>query len=356
MAGVKGTLYRHEVELAHPVRASGQHHLRRDRLFLALEHRSVVGYGEVAPQLTALNGDPGVDDVISAACVILARTELISTDVAGTFTGWRVGDLDGADPSIRWANSLVDMALRDWEMKARGVRAETAWPARYDPPAQVSVSVLDDAPWSEVTAVARVRVKCAPDPLGAEALERLAALSVPILLDLNAGADSVAQVHELLGQLSGVVVVDAVEQPFGIEQFSEHAQLARQLNVAVSLDESVRSLADVARIVAQGSATMICVKPARVGGFERAVEIIERARGEGLRAYVGGFFESPYARLVNRVLARHCVEEPSDLVDVATRATGWTECVEARFGFGASPSAELLRRAERVAVFAKGPS
>ena len=75
---------------------------------------------------------------------------------------------------------------------------------------------------------------------------------------------------------------------------------------------------DVAQIVRYQAADLLCVKPARVGGLANARTIVARAREAGLRPYVGGFFESPYARHVHRALARSCVDEPSDLgpVDV----------------------------------------
>ena len=47
------------------MRASERHD-ERTRLFLRLEHDGVRWYGEVAPQPLALNGDPGVDDVLDA--------------------------------------------------------------------------------------------------------------------------------------------------------------------------------------------------------------------------------------------------------------------------------------------------
>jgi L-alanine-DL-glutamate epimerase-like enolase superfamily enzyme len=86
------------------------------------------------------------------------------------------------------------------------------------------------------------------------------------------------------------------------------------------------------------------VKPARVGGYANARTIIERARALGLRPYVGGFFESPLARSVNRTLAHHLVDEPSDIGPVATKANGekpWF--LEVSTGFGLVPTPEFLR-------------
>jgi hypothetical protein len=87
------------------------------------------------------------------------------------------------------------------------------------------------------------------------------------------------------------------------------------------------------------------VKPARVGGVANARTIILRAREAGLRPYLGGFFESPYARQVNRSLAQSCVDEPSDLGPVDVVTEGYASEVDVVDGaFGVSPSAEMLAR------------
>ena len=58
---MKLTLWRDEAVLRRPVVAAHQSHGVRSRLFLRIEHDGVIGFGEVAPQPTALHGDPGVD-------------------------------------------------------------------------------------------------------------------------------------------------------------------------------------------------------------------------------------------------------------------------------------------------------
>jgi hypothetical protein len=87
------------------------------------------------------------------------------------------------------------------------------------------------------------------------------------------------------------------------------------------------------------------VKPARVGGLANARAIIVKARDVGLRAYVGGFFESPYGRRVNRWLAANCVDEPSDVGAVEVVLDGYErEVEETAGGFGLRPSREMLAR------------
>jgi L-alanine-DL-glutamate epimerase-like enolase superfamily enzyme len=112
--------------------------------------------------------------------------------------------------------------------------------------------------------------------------------------------------------------------------------LARDLEVPLSLDESVTSTARLRLIARHEAATLVCVKPPRVGGLAVARTILTEARVLGLRAYVGGFFESPLARRVHACLAasQHC--EPSDISSVHAR--GDEKDVDRALGLGTIPS------------------
>ena len=144
-----------------------------------------------------------------------------------------------------------------------------------------------------------------------------------------------------------------MEQPYAVGNVVDHARLAARLEIDLSLDEGVRSLGDVAQIVRYRAATMLCVKPARVGGLANARTIIERARSLGLKVYLGGFFESPYARCVHRALANSMIDEPSDVghVDLAESVD---EVSSVSSSFGLEPSASLLGRASALTVVRTG--
>ena len=95
---------------------------------------------------------------------------------------------------------------------------------------------------------------------------------------------------------------------------------------------------------------MVCVKPARVGGLANARSIILRAQQLGLRVYLGGFFESPFARRVHRALANGCgITEPSDLGDVALEDED-SEVTVIASSFGVEPASSMLARAESLTV------
>jgi len=346
---MKVTLYRQDVVLERPVRASKQDHEGRSRLFVRLEHEGAFGYGEVAPQPERLNGDPSVDDVLDATHDLLARLSDVVTR-EGALPSWsRVARLAASTPAANAAAALFEMAVLDRELRSASRSVEELWAPRFSTPRQATFSLLDDeTDWRVGDPVARVRAKIAPGPLSERALERLARLSVPVLVDYNCSASDDDDVLRQVDQIRDVATISAVEQPYGVGNLADHARLARRLDVALSLDEGVRSLRDLTQIVSYQAATMICVKPARVGGLANARTLFARADELGLDAYLGGFFESPFARRVHQLLANSCVRQPSDLGDVALDDDADLEVVELATSFGVEPSPAMLERAARI--------
>lgn len=180
-------------------------------------------------------------------------------------------------------------------------------------------------------------------------LERVAALEVPVLLDFNCSARSDNDVLHQVDQIGEVATIGAVEQPYDVGNIVDHARLASRLDVPLSLDEGVRTLRDLSQIVRHEAASVVCVKPARVGGLANARTLIAKANELGLRVYLGGFFESPFARRVHRTLADNCISEPSDLDDVALRENV-VEVEATSTSFGVEPAAAVLAEAEAFSV------
>ncbi|MDE3221975.1 MAG: hypothetical protein KGL79_00925 [Acidobacteriota bacterium] len=337
------TLFRHEVALTHAVRGGAQRHETRTRLYLSLRDGASRGVGEVAPQPQFLNGDPGVDDVIVELAETVLPQLLAIREREGALASWsRWGRLVGPRPASRPAVALVEMALLDLELRRAARGLDELWPAARDPGFQRVVSLMDvDDEWPDLSGVRRLRAKLRPGRIDPAALERVAATGLPVILDFNATASDAAQVRDALTKVATRLDVDAVEQPFRVGNLVDTAALAREIDVAISLDESVRSLIDVEQIVRYEAAAMLCVKPARVGGVANARTIIAKARERGLRVYVGGFFESPYARRVHQLLAQHSDVEASDVAPVTTRGTPLA-LVESSAGVGWELPEEVL--------------
>ncbi len=334
--------------MRHAVLAAGQRHDARARLFLRVEHDGVAGFGEVAPQPLGLNGDAALADVIDELRVFVVPQLAQILEREGDVPSWtRVARFAGSRPASSPAVALVEMAILDRELRRTGQRASSLWPARFDTPHQATVSLLDDTEWSISPDVARVRAKTSSVMPTTLALERLRRLRVPVLLDFNCGARTDADVIEQVRIVGEVVSIAGVEQPYAVGNVVDSARLAQLLDVPLSIDEGVRSVRDVGQIVRYGAAQIVCVKPARVGGLANARSIILAAREAGLRPYVGGFFESPYARHVHALLARNCVEEPSDLAPVSVGLEGYErEIDQVSDGLGVTPSSQMLDAAD----------
>ncbi|HUZ42121.1 MAG TPA: enolase C-terminal domain-like protein [Acidimicrobiales bacterium] len=341
---MKVMLWRQDTQIRFPVRAAAQHHDQRSRLFLHVEHDGVAGYGEVAPQAQELNGDAALADVIDELRIFVVPQLQQILEREGDLPSWtRVARFAGSRAASNPAVAVVEMALLERELRFARVTIDSLWPVKFDTPLQATISLIDESAIDLDPAVARVRAKLSGAPLNSVAFRTLESLRVPVLLDYNCSARGDTDVIDEVRRIRQVCDVAAVEQPYAVGNVVDTARLAEQLDVAVSIDEGVRSIRDVAQIARYQAAEIVCVKPARVGGLANALTIILRAQEEELRAYVGGFFESPYARRVNRWLANNSVDEPSDLSPVEVQLQGYSrEVDEVSDGFGVTPSPEML--------------
>ena len=83
-----------------------------------------------------------------------------------------------------------------------------------------------------------------------------------------------------------------IEQPLFHTDLIEHAELQRQLETPICLDESIKSPRDFRLALKIGACRMVNVKPGRVGGLYNAIQIHDMARNAGIEAWVGGMLES----------------------------------------------------------------
>jgi O-succinylbenzoate synthase len=347
------TLWRDDVTLRRGVAAALQRHERRTRLFLRLRHDGVEGFGEVAPQNVALNGDPSVQDVLEELRDVTVPQLLSVVARESLAPSWtRMARFAAARPASCVAVALVEMAMLDRELRCTQQDVTSLWPRNFDTPTVATVSLIEvDEPWDLDQDAARLRAKTSPGTLSRAAIDRARQVILPVLLDFNCSASADEQVLVQVQALSGVELV-GVEQPYGAGNVIDHATLAEQLLVPISLDEGVRTLRDLDQIHRYGAAQMVCIKPARVGGLANARTMVQRASDLGLRAYLGGFFESPFARHVHRFLAEHCVVEPSDVGVVATvESLDRLEIAPVEGGFGVAPSPEMLEKSTVIATW-----
>ena len=163
-----------------------------------------------------------------------------------------------------------------------------------------------------------------------------------------------------------------VEQPFDPPGLEAHARLAGRITTPVCLDESLDSPATVERALALGACSVVCVKPARLGGLGAALQVIESCAARRVPLWMGGMFESGYARGVNTTLAAlPGFSWPGDLSPTRTYLDddvvpgprlsrsgpdgGLTALVPAGKGMGPPPDPERLHRLNAQCVRIEAP-
>ncbi|MEM0376460.1 MAG: o-succinylbenzoate synthase [Thermofilum sp.] len=105
-----------------------------------------------------------------------------------------------------------------------------------------------------------------------------------------------------------------IEQPLAYDDLVEHSILSRKLSTPVCLDESIKNLHDMVLASMIGSAEVVNIKPARVGGVLEAKRMLDAAPGLGLGAWIGGMLETGIGRAFLVALASHpSVNYPNDI-------------------------------------------
>jgi L-alanine-DL-glutamate epimerase-like enolase superfamily enzyme len=325
-------VWRRRDTLTTSVSAANVVHGARTRLFVEIRDGVVAGFGEVSPLEEGLYFDPSADAVCDALTSRAApKLASIASRERGLPPWSRVHLLSSDERDEVWAFAALEMAVLDFELALTGRSLEESWALNGDDVAEIattSIVEVDDSFVPPHTAK-RIRVKTSAGVDVERSSAAIASWNGEILLDFNGAAGDASEVRRQLSALESRCEIVAVEQPFAPGDLVSHAELARDIDVAVSLDEGVRSLVDMRLIARYGAAQLVCVKVPRVGGLAPARTMLARASELGLRAYVGGFFDSELARRANRLVAASGTREPSDVAEVVAsgpapqrRATG----------------------------------
>ncbi len=95
----------------------------------------------------------------------------------------------------------------------------------------------------------------------------------------------------MLRQLDAVELA-MIEQPLMHDDLHEHAQLQKQLQTPICLDESITSVVKAEQAIELGACRWINIKPGRVGGITNALAINQVAESAGIPVWIGGMLES----------------------------------------------------------------
>jgi L-alanine-DL-glutamate epimerase-like enolase superfamily enzyme len=113
---------------------------------------------------------------------------------------------------------------------------------------------------------------------------------VRLRLDVN-GAWDLPTAEERLEAVARFGI-EYVEQPLPADDGAGAAELRRRVDVPVAADEAAASLVAVRRLLAEGAADLLVVKPARVGGPLAVAEIAEAAAARGVPVVLSTLFET----------------------------------------------------------------
>lgn len=211
------------------------------------------------------------------------------------------------------AKAALQLALLDAELRAAD-RSLADWlgaTAQAVPAgAALSASVGRDRALAEArvaleAGAARLRVKVGP-AAGSAVLHELRELVGPdVLLQADANGSFRLDDPDHLAELDRLdeLGLACLEQPLPAPDLAGHVRLAERLRTPICLDEPLTSLAAVEAAVAMGACEVVCLKPARVGGWIEARRVHDRCVELGVPVWVGGMLETGVGRAANCALA-----------------------------------------------------
>lgn len=303
-----------EIPFLETVSTATVEHRRRPLVMVRLVARSddqpIEGWGECA----AL-ADAGYDpEDVQRSFDALERTLLPALGSASA-TGRYLpvpADLAGlreAVPQAPMAFASLEMAVADAHLRAEGRSlADLLGVAGR----AVEIGAVQGVASSEAELVARVaslaeqgvsRVKLKIGPgWDVSPLEAVTRAMPGVRLQVDANGSYSEREGDRLAELDRFGLL-CLEQPFDPADLAAHARLAARIRTPICLDESVRSRRDIADALARGACSVVCLKPARLGGLGEALAVVDSCTTEGTPLWMGGMFESGYARGINTTLA-----------------------------------------------------
>ncbi len=303
-----------EIPLVEAVATAAGDHRRRPlvmvRLVAGSDDGLVQGWGECAALGdTVYDPEDGHRAFLSLERTLLPGLARHSTRIHQLPAPSDLTSLSRAVPHAHMAFAALEMAVADAHLRAdgRSLAALLGVEGRtVELGAVVGVLPSKDALVERVASLAaqgysRVKLKIGPgwDVSPIEAVSR----AVPdVRLQADANGSYTEDERRRLVELDEFELL-CLEQPFAPGDLAAHARLAEQMRTPICLDESVRSRWEIADALAMGACSVVCLKPARLGGLGEALAVVDSCAAAGTPLWMGGMFESGYARGVNVALA-----------------------------------------------------
>ncbi|MEO3782684.1 o-succinylbenzoate synthase [Actinocorallia sp. B10E7] len=207
------------------------------------------------------------------------------------------------------AKAALEAAILDAWLRARGMSfGEFLGAVRPAVPAGVSVGIMDSLPRlldavEGYVAEGYLRIKLKIEPgWDVEPVRAVRERFPDVLLQVDANTAYTLRDASRLARLDPFELL-LIEQPLPEDDLAGHAELARRIRTPVCLDESITSARIAVDAVTRGAASIVNVKPGRVGGFLEARRVHDVCAAHGVPVWCGGMLETGVGRAANVALA-----------------------------------------------------
>ena len=279
------------------------------RLTASIGGRAVTGWGECVALKEPFYSPEYLDGAREALERFLVPALFASQTAGNVVTAQSVGPMVSHVVGHRMAKAALEMAVLDVQLRAAGTSfADHLGVTRTTVPSGVSVGIETSVP--DLLAVVedfvgqgyeRIKLKIRPG-WDVEPVKAVRERFGDIALQVDANAAYRLSDVPVLRRLDPFDLL-LIEQPLAEEDLRQHALLARQVATPICLDESIVSAQSAADAIALGAASVINIKPGRVGGYLEAVRIHDLAAASGVAVWCGGMLETGIGRSANAALA-----------------------------------------------------
>ncbi len=288
MSGLIADVRRFRLPLSHPLTTGRTSTTHRDGMLFSISDGLETGWGEATPM-------PGWsrESIGSVEAALRAAAATVST--IGDVSDSRLGRLlDDLDPTPH-ARAAVSGALAD--LRARRAGMTLAEMLDTGSPGSVRVNTMVSASTPEEVAAAcsaaikvgfeSIKVKVGVlDPGTDVARVEAARSAMGSGPELRIDANGSWQINTALSVLEQVAQFDVsyCEEP--VEGIAGIAAVGARSGIPVAVDESARTLGDVAEALATESIDVVVVKPQAIGGPDLAIRALQLARNFGATTVV----------------------------------------------------------------------
>ncbi|HEY1987887.1 MAG TPA: o-succinylbenzoate synthase [Acidimicrobiales bacterium] len=306
-----------ELEMLRPVRTSRGEHRRRPVVLVRLSGTCgggpVEGWGECAALADATYDVEDADRAFSSLERTLGPALLSLAGATGPLPSMdAVTALRSRVPDAPLAYAALEMAVADTHLRASDASFADLIGIPPDPgPVPVGAVVGEfgddlDGLIDRIDALidqgyARIKMKIGRGA-DIEPVDAVRRAHPGLFLQADANEDYSEADIDHLADLDRFGLA-CIEQPFGRHDLAAHARLAQRIATPVCLDESLDSPGKVVAALEMGACSVVCVKPSRLGGIGPALEVIQDCAASSIPVWIGGMFETGFARAANTTLA-----------------------------------------------------